>query len=191
MEYFDGLVQDYSISIANALEILQSCTKPSICSCCMWKRKRKESDIWEKGLRQADWIISLEELWPSQGPNIVLLNRDKRRCLDLERRLVPALSVATRCSQPDDGQTRSTASWSSSGPAVECVESDELTADRKNVLDDSGSPGRPLDDPGRAAGHTSCPGGPRRRPGVGIVRGHWTLATSGGGSSVDDVDLCL
>ena len=28
--YIDGLVQDYSISIANALEILQSCTKPSI-----------------------------------------------------------------------------------------------------------------------------------------------------------------
>ena len=25
-----GLVQDYSISIANALEILQSCTKPAI-----------------------------------------------------------------------------------------------------------------------------------------------------------------
>ena len=28
--YVDGLVQDCSISIANALEILQSCTKPSI-----------------------------------------------------------------------------------------------------------------------------------------------------------------
>ena len=28
--YIDGLVQDYSISIANALEILQSCIKPSI-----------------------------------------------------------------------------------------------------------------------------------------------------------------
>ena len=27
----DGLVQDRSISIANALEILRSCTKPSIC----------------------------------------------------------------------------------------------------------------------------------------------------------------
>ena len=27
---FDGLVQDCSISIANAMEILQSCTKPSI-----------------------------------------------------------------------------------------------------------------------------------------------------------------
>ena len=30
MTYPDGLVQDCSISIANALEILQSCTKPSI-----------------------------------------------------------------------------------------------------------------------------------------------------------------
>ena len=28
--YIDGLAQDCSISIANALEILQSCTKPSI-----------------------------------------------------------------------------------------------------------------------------------------------------------------
>ena len=30
--YIGGLVQDCSISIANALEILQSCTKPSIIS---------------------------------------------------------------------------------------------------------------------------------------------------------------
>ena len=28
--YFDGLVQDCSISIANAMEILQSYTKPSM-----------------------------------------------------------------------------------------------------------------------------------------------------------------
>ena len=32
--YIDGLVQDCSISIANALEILQSCIKPSILSLC-------------------------------------------------------------------------------------------------------------------------------------------------------------
>ena len=31
MFYFDGLVQNYSSSIANALEILPSCIKPSIC----------------------------------------------------------------------------------------------------------------------------------------------------------------
>ena len=30
--YMDGLVQDYSISIAKALDILQSCTKPVICN---------------------------------------------------------------------------------------------------------------------------------------------------------------
>ena len=29
--YIDGLVQDYSNSIANALELLQSCIRPSIC----------------------------------------------------------------------------------------------------------------------------------------------------------------
>ena len=32
-DYIDGLVQDCSNSIANALELLQSCTKPSIYSC--------------------------------------------------------------------------------------------------------------------------------------------------------------
>ena len=31
MVHIDGLVQDYSNSIAKALELLQSCTKPSIC----------------------------------------------------------------------------------------------------------------------------------------------------------------
>ena len=31
--YINGLMQDYSISIAIALEILQSCTKPSISEC--------------------------------------------------------------------------------------------------------------------------------------------------------------
>ena len=30
MSYFDGLVQDCSNAIVNALELLQSCTKPSI-----------------------------------------------------------------------------------------------------------------------------------------------------------------
>ena len=37
--YIDGLVQDCSISIALAMEILQSCTKPSICSTCiiLWR----------------------------------------------------------------------------------------------------------------------------------------------------------
>ena len=29
--YIDGLLQDCSNSIANAMELLQSCTKPSIC----------------------------------------------------------------------------------------------------------------------------------------------------------------
>ena len=31
ISYINGLVQDCSISIANALDILQSCPKPSIC----------------------------------------------------------------------------------------------------------------------------------------------------------------
>ena len=33
ISYIDGLVQDCSISIANALEILQFCTKATICTC--------------------------------------------------------------------------------------------------------------------------------------------------------------
>ena len=32
-KHINGLVQDYSISIVNALEILHPCTKPSICWC--------------------------------------------------------------------------------------------------------------------------------------------------------------
>ena len=35
--YIDGLVQDCSISIAIPLEILQSCTKPSIWGCVSWQ----------------------------------------------------------------------------------------------------------------------------------------------------------
>ena len=35
----DGLVQDCSISIVNALETLQSCTKKSICKTGIWKSK--------------------------------------------------------------------------------------------------------------------------------------------------------
>ena len=35
--YMDSLMQDSSISIANALEILQSCTKPSICLYFTWE----------------------------------------------------------------------------------------------------------------------------------------------------------
>ena len=31
VQYIDGLMQDCSISIANALDMLQSCPKPSIC----------------------------------------------------------------------------------------------------------------------------------------------------------------
>ena len=35
-QYFDGIVQDCSISSAKALEILQSCAKPSICKDMCW-----------------------------------------------------------------------------------------------------------------------------------------------------------
>ena len=41
----DGLVQDYNISIAHALEILQTCNEPSICSLC-------EAAYWHVWLQQ-------------------------------------------------------------------------------------------------------------------------------------------
>ena len=51
----DGLVQDCSISIANALEIPQSCTKPSICTFVsmaqfikIWRLKRGIDGIVDK-----------------------------------------------------------------------------------------------------------------------------------------------
>ena len=37
-EHFDGLVQDCSNSIAYAMELLQSCTKSSICNIFQWLR---------------------------------------------------------------------------------------------------------------------------------------------------------
>ena len=45
--HIDGLVQDCSNSIANALELLQSCTKPSIWT---WKLTSIENSIVEKRL---------------------------------------------------------------------------------------------------------------------------------------------
>ena len=43
----DGLVQDCSISIANALEILQSCTKPLECTFAASSVSYHQSDISE------------------------------------------------------------------------------------------------------------------------------------------------
>ena len=47
----DCLVQDFIISIASALEILQSCIKPSIChgqvlACFLQKEKKRLFDVW-------------------------------------------------------------------------------------------------------------------------------------------------
>ena len=48
--YIDGLVQDCSNSIANALELLQCCTKPSI----LWKARR--SKHWSLGPILLTWM---------------------------------------------------------------------------------------------------------------------------------------
>ena len=61
-----GLVQDYSFSIANALEILQSCTKPSICrdftECLTWQTPNVEciaNELYAVPTWQRFW-------WPAQ-----------------------------------------------------------------------------------------------------------------------------
>ena len=45
VQYFDGLVQDCSVSIANALDILQSCAKPSILWYCIQHSKDDDKDV--------------------------------------------------------------------------------------------------------------------------------------------------
>ena len=52
----DGLVQECSISIANALEILQSCTKPSIYQIHLWSSHCPHRDHGVWGLL-SDWAI--------------------------------------------------------------------------------------------------------------------------------------
>ena len=49
--YFDGLVQDCSNSSALAVELLQSCTKPSNCFCfCIWVLIKTSSWLCNKGI---------------------------------------------------------------------------------------------------------------------------------------------
>ena len=45
-EHRDGLVQDCSISSALVLEILQSCTKPSICKSCKHVLSSTDHNTW-------------------------------------------------------------------------------------------------------------------------------------------------
>ena len=44
--YINGLVQDCSNSIANALELLQSCTKPSMSSLVASRKRHSVSNYW-------------------------------------------------------------------------------------------------------------------------------------------------
>ena len=52
--FIDGLLQDYSNSIANALELQQSCTKPSICP---WPHGGSASLGWSKTNRSIHAIL--------------------------------------------------------------------------------------------------------------------------------------
>ena len=63
--HFNGLVQDYSISSALAMEILQSCTKLSI-GCCQYHR------CWWTGDARRQWHQQLWNYLLNRSTNIVL-----------------------------------------------------------------------------------------------------------------------
>ena len=61
MQYINGLVQDCSISIANAMEILQSCTKPSI-----WSENTGQFSVyWLKFSRMSVACVLLSLVLPA------------------------------------------------------------------------------------------------------------------------------
>ena len=59
--HLDGLVQDCTFSSALAMEILQSCTKPSICGCCFHNCRSRYGSVktastelvWDRVLYQS------------------------------------------------------------------------------------------------------------------------------------------
>ena len=59
--YIDGLVQDCSDSIANTLEVLHSCTKPSICDSLLGHWRRRAACVGQchggrwRGLLRLSW----------------------------------------------------------------------------------------------------------------------------------------
>ena len=70
--YIDGLVQDCSNSIADALELLQSCTKPSICISCIVNAIVADHPMMQDAVRQEAIIWSIC-LWYDMTP-LVLSN---------------------------------------------------------------------------------------------------------------------
>ena len=61
--YIDDLVQDCSNSIANTLELLQSCTKPSICGnpyLCIKVHIYIDAGCWgnEEAVQRINWAAS-------------------------------------------------------------------------------------------------------------------------------------
>ena len=91
--HVEGLVQDCNISLANALELLQSCAKPSICLVCsvfhLWFEKLRYSSgnhiqsickIWSRTLFSVHCVSetttevfgTFYNLWPSYQPELEL-----------------------------------------------------------------------------------------------------------------------
>ena len=71
----DGLAQDFSNSIAIAMELLQSCTKPSICSCLanlLWLEADRFTSILQAYFsgtvaQRFTIIFTIEQFSHSQG----------------------------------------------------------------------------------------------------------------------------
>ena len=55
--YINGLVQDCSNSSANALELLQSCAKPSICSFCYLMKKFDEGSKTQTCFSVSNFVL--------------------------------------------------------------------------------------------------------------------------------------
>ena len=77
----NGLVQDCSISIANPLEILQSCTNPSIYKVVLWAYSWKEILLANLGITYFSywWFSAINTLQPASvrkkhhNENIILM----------------------------------------------------------------------------------------------------------------------
>ena len=69
--YFDGLEQDCSHSIANALELLKSCTKPSICCDLIQIKTFSKGSNWHYVRTGVDQMIHLclHQWWPYSLPH--------------------------------------------------------------------------------------------------------------------------
>ena len=77
----DGLVQDYGISIAKALEMLQSCTKPSMFNVCIFSRSYCNSHGTADGM----WTVASWHTAINPYPQWDTMMMDSHRDTDLNQ----------------------------------------------------------------------------------------------------------